>query len=1618
MKRGRRRLAAFLLALCMALSLTPQALAEEATQPAGDAQALGEPAEDAPSAETAPEPAEDNAGEAETAVEVTFQVKATDTGEEAETPEDAPDAETETETAEDAPDTEEEAGAEEFATLMASNVSYLDENGATKTVASATSVTSALTTWSAGCYVVDSNVTISGLITVSGAVNLILANGSKLTLLSQESVDDWGDMVRIGGINVSEGNSLTIYAQSTGTNMGELSVAGGTRSAGIGGGENGAGGTITINGGAVTANGSDFGAGIGGGENGAGGTITINGGAVTATGGTTSAGIGGGDGGAGGTITINGGKVTANGGYEGAGIGGGADGEGGTITVNGGTVTATGGEGGAGIGGGEGSGARGGTITINGGTVTATGGSNGGVKKGTGGEGGAGIGSGFEGGAGGTIIIRGGKVTANGSDGYGAGIGGGGGQGGGSITISGGEVTATGGKKGGAGIGGGGEYGPGGTITVSGGTVTATGGNEGGAGIGGGSGNDNGNITLSWTNQSNDSITASSYVGTVTFAKDFMIEGQTAVLTTDTLSNAGNKKIVPYVAVTGVTLDQTTLNLTLGGSTATLTATVAPDNASVKTVTWESSDTAVATVSNGVVTPTGSGAATITVSANDNKTATCAVTVHAHNFSSTYQVTQTNAPNDTITATCSASGCDLTDGKASLSIRAPATEAGGAAVLDGDADAFGVSASSVKYYRKSDADWTEISGTPSGTGFFKGSLTIASAYTIEAAYGVNAITIASGIQNGAITAPPVATVGAVVPLTITPAQAWYELDTLTVTKKADNSAVETVDINGGGKSFVMPDEEVTVSATFKLVDYAITLPNDNTVTATVGGQAATSANYNETVTLTVTPPETWQELDTLTVTETAGGGAIALSGDKSFTMPAGAVTVSATFKLIGYDITLPDDNTVTAAVEGQNTTTGRYNDTVTLTVTPAIGYELDTLTVTKTADSSAIAVSDAQDGGKSFVMPAEAVTVSVTFKLADYAITLPDDNTLTAEVGGQTATSAHYNDTVTLKAAPESNYGVSGIEFRDASSDALLTDIALQETATNEYAFSMPARNVKITVTFAELETYTIFFQQTAGSDTARLRLIAGSVASEHDITEEAQFGSISCMAYTLSTARTPDSVSFKIGDGDWTASSSFTVTTDWVSITGGRYEIIQGAGALVAFLESSDNIIILDHDGKNINPDADGSTGVSYRIVTAGSSIAKPSDPTREGYNFVRWEMNGSGEDAFQNGSITVNENTILSAIWEKQTFSVSVDPDNGSSPATSTVSYQGTVTKPSNPAKSGYAFVRWTVSRSVHENGLFFAKGSEFNFNTPVTADLSLKAEWKHVHNYRSYQLTQFPSLSSYYCCSLIIHVMLCIDGGCNEAYLAPHTFDANGNCDCGYQNPAAQYSTLSVVIDDKAPSSAKVKKGNLFCMIAPESVNDKEFCKWQYSSNNTNWQDFSVSRSIGLAVTSNLYLKAVYAERTPEVSISASKYNNNGDLLFSFHYAIPSGTKLLSAGIYGGDNFPIRFMDIVDRSYVNRMDNVLNTISRDNLRSKMLNTEAINIPGYSEPYANYAKVLSSRGNVYMLINVQNKSDYWNKLFFYGLGYAVYQENGERKVMITDPIAVTYNDPTHHNS
>jgi hypothetical protein len=93
-------------------------------------------------------------------------------------------------------------------------------------------------------------------------------------------------------------------------------------------------------------------------------------------------------------------------------------------------------------------------------------------------------------------------------------------------------------------------------------------------------------------------------------------------------ADAKNSMLLINIPVTGVSLNKTSMELTVGGASETLTANVSPSTASNKSLNWESSDPSVVTVSDGIVTPVTEGTADITVNTVDGgKSDSCAVTV-------------------------------------------------------------------------------------------------------------------------------------------------------------------------------------------------------------------------------------------------------------------------------------------------------------------------------------------------------------------------------------------------------------------------------------------------------------------------------------------------------------------------------------------------------------------------------------------------------------------------------------------------------------------------------------------------------------------------------------------------------------------------------------------------------------------------------------------------------------------------------------------------------------------------------------------------------------------------------------------------------------------------------
>ncbi len=238
----------------------------------------------------------------------------------------------------------------------------------------------------------------------------------------------------------------------------------------------------------------------------------------------------------------------------------------------------------------------------------------------------------------------------------------------------------------------------------------------------------------------------------------------------------------------------------------------------------------------------------------------------------------------------------------------------------------------------------------------------------------------------------------------------------------------------------------------------------------------TEAAAGETVTLTVTPAEGY-ELETLTVMN--GETAVEVTNN-TFVMPAGDVTITATFKesIVNYNLTwsvTPVEGGTVEIKAGETVLTTSPAQVaagthITITPSPAQGYEVESVKVNGTP---LLTIDDDETGGE-FGAPAlkdfpgsisagfgtygfdmaEDAEVVVTFKKTEYTITVtePQNGAVVPS-----ATTANMGDEITLAITPATGYEIDEVTVM-AGEDEVELD--------SDYKFTMPASDVTVTVTF------------------------------------------------------------------------------------------------------------------------------------------------------------------------------------------------------------------------------------------------------------------------------------------------------------------------------------------------------------------------------------------------------------------------------------------------------------------------------------------------------------------------------------------------------------------------
>ncbi|MBR3562140.1 MAG: InlB B-repeat-containing protein [Oscillospiraceae bacterium] len=1064
---------------------------------------------------------------------------------------------------------------------------------------------------------------------------------------------------------------------------------------------------------------------------------------------------------------------------------------------------------------------------------------------------------------------------------------------------------------------------------------------------------------------------------------------------------------------------------------------------------------------------------------------------HTHTLKD-YQLTTTNAKDDTITAKCTddLDNCTLAspDYQAKLVILAP-TEGGGAATLTGATD-FGVTAEDVEYYKGDD----KLNAAPTEDGFFKAQITVGGK-TAYVTYGVNEIikdtAFNASTAHGNFTVPAVATAYATVTIATTP-ETGYELKAITV-KKADNSVVTSA-VDGNNGTFTMPEESVTVSAEFKLHDYTITKSAMTNGSVTV----AATAKMGDTVNVIVNP-DTGYELDTLKYDTT---DITATNGVYSFTMPADDVTITATFKKYNSAITADtiENGSITVKKDGANVTQAQYEDTITLSNTPNAGYEFVSYTVTKTGDSTKT-VTVAADG--TFTMPEYPVTVAATFAKRDVGVKLETKNgneTCAATLLTDSCDAAPDNfsrkvdQTFVLSVATGEDYtfvvsGSTPIEFRqltESEKDTFIEKYPECDANTQLFMVTMPAvatGDLTVTVEFKEIKVYTVLYQPTDQTTTGVWCKIGDDTKSiEMQMSPDASMGDKKVFALNVSMADAPAKVAFATSNafGGVTMANanlreSVQAAATWTNGFNGQYLVIGGYVKTVIAAFTPNNSALAESD-KNLTAMPAGTTyqiavcGTDENgVVTTPGKVNAPAKPERTGYVFEGWSgFEGAAPNVIEklyseNAEISLYDDAILSAAWHPETFKVTVNLNGGEGQGDiDNVTYQQILNTLTDPTKTNFVFDGWRVAENVVENGTFYAEGSQFDTKTPITSDLELEAQWKHVHSYTRVPLNYEGfngALDKYSKYFPYLHVSFC---SCFDVELEPHTF-RNGSCvDCGYTDPRSTTATLYVSYwkDDaewmtEDPRTEKI--GGEVTVDAFWQIGQYRFSKWQYRTpSETTWHDLSADTMVGFIFPCALYVRALYVDTVtqPQVSLSARRYVTQAEgynwdsVLFQMEYKLPSNCTYIDSGIRMGDNQGISFYKMKKRqtniivSMVNgitdfifsdplsytidklteeekppeyviekREDSVLKTMNAETLAEYMMENKPINIPEYEPIYWQASPTSKGRfGSVNTLTPLRFIQMNNGKHYIYGVGWLRYKDkDGNIRTINTPALATT---------
>ena len=418
--------------------------------------------------------------------------------------------------------------------------------------------------------------------------------------------------------------------------------------------------------------------------------------------------------------------------------------------------------------------------------------------------------------------------------------------------------------------------------------------------------------------------------------------------------------------------------------------------------------------------------------------------------------------------------------------------------------------------------------------------------------------------------------------------------------------------------------------------------------------------------------------------------------------------------LKSYSVTVAED--ITNGTVTADKASAAENDTVTLTVTPAENYEIDSVSYNDGSDHVITPVESVY----SFSMPASNVTVTATFKAATpaaYTVTY-DANGATSGTVPTDSTSYDANASVTVLGNTgnlvKTDYTFAGW---NTAADGTGTDYAADATFTITADTTLYAKWTANAAT-----TYSVTYDAN-GATGGTVPTDSTSYDANASVTVLGNTGNLVKTDYTFAGWNTKAD-----GTGtDYAAGDTFTITADTT-----LYAKWTANTITVTFSTSTDGKTI-NKDGVTCNNSFD-----SYNNLFMGGTfsttlgnftriVVTAQDTDRinidSNYNLIAgWSNNTwTGNASSVNfGTIMGNRNnvTIVFTITPVTTYTVTFNSKGGSDVTSASVAEGNKVTKPTNPTRDGYTFLGWSTEET---------SSTYYDFDTAVTSSFTLYAQWE---------------------------------------------------------------------------------------------------------------------------------------------------------------------------------------------------------------------------------------------------------------------------------------------------